>query len=127
MINAISQALSHFSAYHYLIIGINLLGGKLSERQIDYRVNVLRVLNLAILAAVCYNAIYSGGGEGQDDESKGFAIKLISILVILYLAYLASNIASYVMRRRYGKTTQSSEGHSHKQHGHPTSSAAWCF
>lgn len=122
MINAIAQALSHFSAYHYLIIGINLLlmllakpiilktGGKLSERQIDYRVNVLRVLNLAILAAVCYNAIYSGGGEGQDDDSKGFAIKLISILVILYLAYLASNIASYVMRRRYGKTTQSSEG-----------------
>jgi len=69
MIDAISQALSHFSAIHYLIIAINLLlmllakpiilktGGKLSERQIDFRVNVLRVL-----------------------------------------------------RRRYGKTTQSSEG-----------------
>ena len=103
--------LSHFSAYHYLIIAINLLlmlvakplilktGGKLTERQIDFRVNVLRVLNLAILAAVCYNAISSGGNEGQ-----GFAIKLISILVVLYIAYMASNIASYVMRRRYGKT-----------------------
>lgn len=117
MINAITQALSHFGAYHYLIIAINLLlmglarplilktGGKLTERQIDYRVSVLRVLNLAILATVCYNAIYSGGTKGQ-----GFAVRLISILVILYLAYLASNIASYVMRRRYGKTNNSNEG-----------------
>ena len=117
MINAINLMLSNFSVYHYLIIAINLLlmlvakplilktGGKLSERQIDFRVNVLRVLNLAILAAVCYNAIYSGGEEGQ-----GFAIKLISILVVLYLAYLASNIASYIMRRRYGKTTNNNDG-----------------
>ena len=117
MINAIAQMLSHFSAYHYLIIAINLLlmlvakplilktGGKLTERQIDFRVNVLRVLNLAILAAVCYNAISSGGNEGQ-----GFAIKLISILVVLYIAYMASNIASYVMRRRYGKTNKNTEG-----------------
>lgn len=117
MINAITQALSHFGAYHYLIIAINLLlmvlarpvilktGGKLSARQIDFRVNALRVLNLAILAAVCYNAIYSSGSGRQ-----GFAVKLISILVVLYLAYLAANIASYVMRRRYGKTNNSNDG-----------------
>ena len=117
MINAITQMLSHFSAYHYLIIVINVLlmllakplilktGGKLTARQVDYRVNMLRVLNLAILAAVCYNAVYSAGSENQ-----GFAIKLISILVVLYLAYLASNIASYVMRRRYGKTNKSNDG-----------------
>ena len=119
MINAITQALGHFSASHYLIIAVNLLlmvaarplilktGGKLTERQIDFRVSVLRVLNLAILAAVCYNAIYSTNSE---TGGQGFAIKLISILVILYLAYLASNIASYVMRRRYGKTNKSNDG-----------------
>lgn len=117
MINAITDVLTRFTALHYLIIAANILlmllarpliqktGGKLSERQTDFRVNALRVLNLAILAAVCYNAIYSGGERGQ-----GFAIKLISILVVLYLAYLASNLASYMMRRRYGKTNNSNDG-----------------
>ena len=116
MTNAIYQALSHLSAYHYLIIAINLLllilakplilktGGKQPERQIDFRVSVLRVLNLAILAVVCYYAFYSVNAGGQ-----GFAIKLIAILVILYLAYLASNIGSYVMRRRYGKVYKSGD------------------
>ncbi len=117
MINAITEALSHFSASHYIIIAVNLLlmvlakpiilktGGKLSDRHTDFRVNLLRVMNLAILAAVCYNAIYSDGSEGT-----GFAVKLISVLVVMYLAYLAANIASYVMRRRYGKTTKNIDG-----------------
>jgi len=35
---------------------------------------------------------------------------LLSILVVLYLAYLASNIASYLMRRRYGKVSTTSDG-----------------
>ena len=117
MINAITDVLAHFTAVHYLIIAVNVLlmllakplilktGGKLTERQTDFRVNALRVLNLAILTAVCYNAIYSGA-----DGSQGFAIKLISILVVLYLAFLSSSIASYVMRRRYGRTNKSGDG-----------------
>ena len=92
MLNAITEVMSRFAAVHYLIIAVNLLlmllarslilktGGKLTERQIDFRVNVLRVLNLAILMAVCYNAFYSGG-----DSGRGFAVRLISILVVLYL------------------------------------------
>ena len=120
MTNAIADVFSHFGALHYLVIAVNLLllllartvilktGGKLSDRQTDFRVNVLRVLNLAILAAVCYNAIYSGGDTS--DGSQGIAVKLISILVVFYLAYLASNVASYVMRRRYGKTNSSNDG-----------------
>lgn len=117
MINAITQALSHLSAYHYLIILVNLLlmvlakplilktGGEQSERQLDFRINMLRVLNLAILATVCYNAIYS-----DSSNNAGFAVRLISILVVFYLAYLASNIANYLMRRRYGKVTKSKQG-----------------
>jgi len=122
MINAITQVLSHFSAYHYLIIAVNLLlmvlarpiivktGGNQTERQIDFRVSVLRVLNLALLATVCYNVIYLANAKASGAEGQGFAVKLISILVVLYLAYLAANIASYVMRRRYGKTTKSNDG-----------------
>lgn len=121
MIQAINEFFSYFALTHYLVIAVNLLllflarpiilktGGKLSARQIDFRVNMLRVLNLAILAAVCYNAMYSSEA-GNETGDQGFAVKLISILVVLYLAYLASNIASYVMRRRYGKTSKSGDG-----------------
>ncbi len=121
MIDAISDLLSHFTAIHYVIIAVNLLlmllakplilkmGGKLTDRQIAFRVNMLSVLNLAILAAVCYNAIYSGDAASNQDK-QSFAVKLISILVVFYLAYLASNVASYVMRLRYGKANNSSDG-----------------
>jgi len=93
MINAMAEFFSHFSALNILIVAVNLLlmllarplilktAGKISQRQIDFRVNMLQVLNLAILAAVCYSVIYSGG-----------------------------NIASYVMRRRYGKTNKGNDG-----------------
>jgi len=117
MIDTVSDILSRFSAVHYLIIAVNLilmllaksiiqkLGGKLSKRQSDFRVSMLHALNLGILATVCYNAIYASGVPGQS-----VAIKLISILVVLYLAYLAANIANYAMQRRYGKVKTTSDG-----------------
>ena len=61
MINAITDVLAHFTAVHYLIIAVNVLlmllakplilktGGKLTERQTDFRVNALRVLNLSLI------------------------------------------------------------------------------
>lgn len=120
MMNAITEFLNHFGAMHYAVIAVNLLlmllakplilktGGKLTDRQIVFRVNVLRVLNLAILTVVCYNAIYSNNGENGQGE-QGIAVKLISILVVLYLGYLASNIASYVMRLQYGKVNKNTD------------------
>lgn len=121
MIEALSEFFANVSAAHYLIIGANVLlmllakpillkiGGKLTERQRIFRVNMLRVLNLAILATVSYNAIYAADANIGEDH-QGIVIKLISILVVLYLAYLASNIGSYIMRLRYGKTTTSDDG-----------------
>jgi len=118
MMNAISELFSQVGVIHYVVIAANILlmllakpivlktGGKLTDRQIGFRVNMLRVLNLAILATVSYNALYAG----EDGSGQGFAVKLISVLVVLYLAYLASNIASYLMRRQYGKTTTSNDG-----------------
>lgn len=118
---AIAELFSHFTAMHYAIIVVNLLlvvlskpivlktAGRLSVRQIDFRVSILRVLNLAILATVCYNAVYSQGSN-VDNDDHSIAVKVISILVVLYLAYLASTIASYAMRRKYGKTNSSNDG-----------------
>lgn len=112
-----TQALSHLNPIYYLIIAVNLvllllaspilkrLGSESGNRQFDFQVNVMRGLNLAILTAVCYNAFY--GGNNQDN---GLTLRILSILVILYLAYLASNIASYIMRRRYGKVSTSADG-----------------
>ena len=117
MSELLSQALSQLNPINYLIIAVNLLllllarpilerlGSKPGTRQFDFQVNVMRGLNLAILAAVCYSAFYASNHQG-----KGLTLKVLSILVILYLAYLASNIASYIMRRRYGKVSTSGEG-----------------
>lgn len=113
----INLALQQLTPLHYATIAVNLLllllarpilerlGSKATTRQFDFQVNVMRGLNLAILAAVCYNAFYS-----NNDSGNGLALKLLSILVVTYLAYLASNIASYVMRRRYGRANTNTEG-----------------
>ncbi len=112
-----TQTLSRLSTVNYLIIALNLLlfllarpilerlGSKNTERQFDFQVNMMRGLNLAILAAVCYNAFYI-----SSDQDNSLILKLLAILVILYLAYLVSNIASYIMRRRYGKVSTTSDG-----------------
>lgn len=119
MNDLINLALSRFSTYHYLIIALNLLlllmarpilewlgsNSKTGKRRFDFQVNAMRGLNLAILTVVCYNALYS-----NSSEINGLAPKLISILVVLYLAYFAANIASYLMRRRYGKEHNSTDG-----------------
>ncbi len=116
MNDLLTRALSNLSTINYLVIAVNLallllagpilerLGSKSGKSQFDFQVNVLRGLNLAILAAVCYSAFY-----GSANEDNGLTLKVLSILVILYLAYLASNIASYIMRRRYGKVSTSNE------------------
>ncbi len=108
--------LARLSTTHYLIIALNLLLlllarpilerllAKREKRQFDFQVNVMRGLNLAILAVVCYNAFYASNPAGN-----GLALKILSILVVLYLAYLMSNIVSYVMRRRYGKVITSGD------------------
>lgn len=116
MNDLLTQALSNLNPINYLIIAVNLLllllarpileklGSKSGNRQFDFQVNVMRGLNLAILAAVCYNAFY-----GSTDQDNGLTLRVLSILVILYLAYLASNIASYIMRRRYGKISTTAD------------------
>ncbi|MEM7257912.1 MAG: mechanosensitive ion channel family protein, partial [Pseudomonadota bacterium] len=105
-----SDTLARLNTIHYVVIAVNLLLmvlarpllqrllPKQEKRQFDFKVNVMRGLNLAILAVLCYNVFYD---NNTDDNS--LALRILSILVVMYLAYLTTNIASYVMRRRYGK------------------------
>lgn len=113
-----SESLARLSTTHYIVIILNLLLlllarpllerllAKQKKRQFDFKVNVMRGLNLAILAVVCYNAFYASDSSGNN----GLALRALSILVVLYLAYLTANIVSYVMRRRYGKVFTGNEG-----------------
>ena len=132
MQEAILTALSKPGVPLYLtVIGVNLilmvlarpiiekLSGKKNERQFDFHVNVLRVLNLAILTSVCYYAyfIHAGGfsqagGSGQQPGTgnANIGLRIIAILVVLYLAYLAANTGSYLTRRRFGKVSTSADG-----------------
>lgn len=116
-----SDTVSQLDTIHYIVIALNLLLfslarpilerllAKREQKQFDFQVSVMRGLNLAILAVVCYNAFYSqpnSSGAG----GNGMALRVLSILVVLYLAYLTVNIASYLMRRRYGKVYTVNDG-----------------
>ncbi len=117
MNGALNGTFAQVTSVHYIIIALNLLLlllarpilerllVKREKRQFDFQVNVMRGLNLAILAVVCYNAFYA-----SNEGANGLAFRILSILVVLYLAYLTANIASYVMRRRYGKVVTGAEG-----------------
>jgi len=119
MQETIEQALSKPGALLYLtVIGVNLilmilarpiiekLAAKRNQRQFDFHVNVLRVLNLAILTAVCYYAYFvnaDASGQEAGTGNTNIGLRIIAILVVLYLAYLAANTGSYLTRRRFGK------------------------
>ncbi|OED41792.1 hypothetical protein AB833_08805 [Chromatiales bacterium (ex Bugula neritina AB1)] len=117
MSDLLTIAVARLSAYHYLVIAVNILllvvarplvnvlGSNNSARQMDFQVNVLRGLNLAILTAVFYFGVYEAA-----QDSGGLGLKLLSILIVFYLAYLASSNTSYLMRRRYGKVNSTADG-----------------
>jgi len=107
---------ANLRGYHYLIIAINViafflarplverLSDKTNEHQTDFHINVLRGLNLGIFASIFFSVadLFSG-------ESNSIGLKILSILIVLYLAYLLSNIASSLLRRNYGKVSKASE------------------
>jgi len=118
------MALSKPRALLYLaIVAVNLilmllarpitekLGDNKNQRQFDFHVNVLRGLNLAILTAVCYYAYFTHAGDIGAESGNGnsaIGLRIIAILVVLYLAYLAAG--SYLTRRRYGKVSTGADG-----------------
>ena len=94
----------------YLIIALNLLL-LVSARRIlllfqtenacksDFtlKVQLFRALNLLFILTYGFTNIYQGGDSG------GIGIKLITIWVILYFAYLIKQILSYWVHLKYGK------------------------
>lgn len=70
----------------------------------DFRINVLRGLNVLIVAILGHFRFYSTGDTGQ-----WLGIKLLSILIVLYLSYLCANLAGRFVLARYGRKIQAGE------------------
>jgi len=95
-----------FSALGYGVLSINLLlilfanyivriiySATEQDKAFIRRVRILRALNLLIIIAYLYQPI------GDED---GLGIKIIGVLGIAYLAFLATHIVNYFILRHYG-------------------------
>jgi len=71
--------------------------GHLSKR---FWINVLRGLNVLIIALLGHFRFY---GAYSGNAADNIGIKIVSILVVVYLSYLAANLLSRLIRSRFGK------------------------
>lgn len=98
--------------YGLLIINILLiffapyLVKRFSEKSLadgarDFRINVIRGLNVLIIGLLGHFRFYGAGQSGQ-----GIGIKVLSVLVIIYLSYLLAHLIGRFVRVRYGRPVQ---------------------
>ncbi len=74
-----------------------------NDSRFTQRLNIFRALNLVILAAFGYYHFYAG------NENQSLALKLLTIPVVIYLAFLSAHLASYWILKRYGKQREIKE------------------
>jgi len=67
----------------------------------DFRINVIRGLNVLIIGLLGHFRFYSAGQSGQ-----GIGIKVLSVLVIIYLSYLLAHLIGRFVRVRFGRPVQ---------------------
>ncbi len=114
LLQQISQYLSQNSVLLYGLLIVNLLlivfapfivnyfsNKDLPDSTIDFRTNVIRGLNVLILALLGYVQFYGDGQSGQ-----GVGVKLLSVLVIIYLSYLAVHLIGRFIRTHFGRPVQ---------------------
>ena len=73
------------------------------DSRFSQRLHVFRALNLVILIAFGYYHLYAG------KEQQSLALKLVTIPVIIYLAFLSAHLANYFILKRYGKKREIKE------------------
>ena len=64
----------------------------------DFRINVIRGLNVLVIGLLGYFRFYGDGQSGQ-----GAGVKLLLILVIIYLSYLSVHLIGQFVRVRFGR------------------------
>jgi len=77
-------------------------GKGISDAALEFRVNVIRGLNVLAIGLLGHFRFYGDGLSGQ-----GIGIKVLSILVIIYLSYLSVHLIGRFVRLRYGRAVQS--------------------
>lgn len=110
----INAYLIQSSGVLYTLLAINLiliifapyLVTRFSDKEIpdgarDFRINVIRGLNVLAIGLLGHFRFYSEGQSGQ-----GIGIKLLSILVIIYLSYLSVHMIGRFVRVRFGRLVQ---------------------
>ncbi len=75
--------------------------GELTER---FWTNVVRGLNVLVIALLGHFRFF---GRYSGDASDNLGIKVVSILVVVYLSYLAATLVARILRKRFGKAVQS--------------------
>jgi len=65
-----------------------------------FRLNIFRALNLLIIFAFGYYHV------SEPVASKGWGLRLASVLVVLYLSYFSTYLLHYIIRLRYGKSRE---------------------
>ncbi len=74
----------------------------LPEGARDFRINVIRGLNVLIIGLLGHFRFYSEGQSGQ-----GIGVKILSILIIIYLSYLSAHLIGRFVRLRFGRPMNS--------------------
>jgi len=67
----------------------------------EFRINVIRGLNVLIIGLLGHFRFYGAGQSGQ-----GIGVKVLSILVIIYLSYLLVHLIGRFVRVRFGRKVQ---------------------
>ncbi len=72
----------------------------LADSTVHLRTNLLRALNIFILIAYSYQVVY------RPIEEQGIAIKALSILGVIYCAYLLNYLSQYFINKHYGRARE---------------------
>jgi len=67
----------------------------------EFRINVIRGLNVLVIGLLGHFRFYSEGQSGQ-----GVGVRVLSILVIIYLSYLSVHLIGRFVRVRFGRPVQ---------------------
>lgn len=71
--------------------------GSDNQQSLDLRILLMRGVNLSIIGAYGYNWMLS------QEADNSFAVKTLSIMLIVYVAYGINYLSHYVIYRNYGK------------------------
>lgn len=106
----LTELIRSLSVLDYSVLAINFLliifakpvlkrfsSGTLPAKTFNFRVLLLRGLNVIIVLVYAYQYVYIPA------EDSSYGIKALGILAILYVAYLSNYLAQYYIHKYYGR------------------------